>query len=130
MYQAVTRAIAVDVTPVFLEDESDPEDHHYVWAYQVKITNNGSDTVQLLSRHWMITDAIGHRQDVQGEGVIGEQPVLDPGEEFEYTSGCPLNTASGIMVGTYLMENEEGESFDIAIPAFSLDSPYEAVSIN
>jgi ApaG protein len=130
MYHATTRDISVDVIPIFLEDESDPDDNHFVWAYQVTITNNGGERVQLISRRWMITDAIGHHQDVRGEGVIGEQPVLDPGEEFEYTSGCPLTTASGIMVGSYLMENDEGESFDIAIPAFSLDSPYEAVSIN
>ena len=130
MYNAVTRAISVDVTPIFLEDQSEPSDNHFVWAYQVTITNNGPDRVQLLRRHWMITDAAGHCQDVEGEGVIGEQPFLNPGEEFEYTSGCPLATASGIMVGTYLMENAKGESFDIAIPAFSLDSPYEANSIN
>jgi len=130
MYHATTRNISVDVIPIFLEDESDPEDNHFVWAYQVTITNNGGERVQLISRHWMITDAIGYHQDVQGEGVIGEQPTLAPGEEFEYTSGCPLTTASGIMVGSYLMENDEGESFDIAIPAFSLDSPYDAVSIN
>jgi len=130
MYHAETRAISVDVVPFFLEDESDPDDNHYVWAYQVTITNNGPEHVQLLRRHWMITDAAGNRQDVQGDGVIGEQPHLNPGESFEYTSGCPLTTASGIMVGTYLMENTKGESFDIAIPAFSLDSPYDAPSIN
>ena len=130
MYQAVTRAISVNVIPFFLEEESEPDDNHYVWAYQVVIRNEGPERVQLISRHWMITDSMGHCQDVKGDGVVGEQPVLGPGEEFEYTSGCPLTTASGIMVGTYQMENDKGELFDIAIPAFSLDSPYEATSIN
>jgi len=130
MYHAETRAISVDVTPLFLEEESEPYDNHYVWAYQVTIRNEGHEQVQLLRRHWRITDACGHSQEVKGDGVIGEQPVLSPGEVFEYTSGCPLTTASGIMVGTYEMENDKGESFDIAIPAFSLDSPYEAISIN
>jgi ApaG protein len=130
MYQAVNRALCVQVTPIFMEEESDPEAAHFVWAYQVRIENQGPETVQLLRRHWIITDGGGRRQDVEGEGVIGEQPVLKPGEHFDYTSGCPLTTASGIMVGTYQMKNDEGELFDIAIPAFSLDSPYEIASIN
>ena len=130
MYNAVTRAISVSVTPVFLEEQSEPEEDHFVWAYQVNIRNDGPETVQLISRHWSITDATGHLTEVEGEGVVGQQPTLPPGAEFDYTSGCPLHTPSGIMVGTYSMQNERGESFDVAIPAFSLDSPHEAVSLN
>ena len=130
MYSAVTRSIRVSVTPIFLEEQSTPEDDHYVWAYQVNIRNDGPETVQLLSRHWMITDATGYLTEVEGEGVVGEQPTLPPGSEFDYTSGCPLNTPSGIMVGTYEMQNERGEAFDVAIPAFSLDSPHEAMRPN
>lgn len=130
MYEKVTRGIRVTVLPVFLEEQSRPEDDHYVWAYEVTITNEGSETVQLVSRHWKITDANGVLQEVEGAGVVGEQPVLEPGESFDYTSGTPLATASGIMVGTYEMETENGDFFDVDIPAFSLDSPYQRVVMN
>ena len=130
MYNAVTRHISVTVTPYFIEDQSDPEENHYVWAYQVNIENTGGETVQLISRYWHITDANGQVQEVRGEGVVGEQPVLRPGESFEYTSGTPLSTPSGIMVGRYHMETKAGEGFEIDIPAFSLDSPYERTSLN
>ncbi len=130
MYNAVTRQISVTVTPHFIEDQSDPEDNHYVWAYQVNIENAGSETVQLISRYWHITDANGQVQEVRGDGVVGEQPVLRPGESFEYTSGTPLSTPSGIMVGRYQMETKGGEGFEIEIPAFSLDSPYQRTSLN
>ena len=106
-----------DRKPQYLPDQSDPAKSQYVWAYQVRIENKGDVAVQLRSRHWKITDGIGRLQEVKGPGVVGEQPVLKPGEIFEYTSGTPLSTPSGIMVGTYQMESEAGENFDIEIPA-------------
>lgn len=130
MYSAVTHSIKVTVKPVYLEDQSSPGENHYVWAYHVRIENQGDATVQLRSRHWRITDALGRLQEVRGAGVVGEQPVLKPGEMFEYTSGTPLPTPSGIMTGTYEMEREGGDRFDIKIPAFSLDSPHQPVRIN
>jgi ApaG protein len=130
MYKAITRGIAVSVEPSFLDDQSKPQEHYYMWAYRVRIENLGTETVQLRTRYWRITDAGGRVQEVRGDGVVGEQPVLPPGEVFEYTSGCPLPTPSGIMVGSYRMVAESGEAFDVAIPAFSLDSPHEAVRLN
>ncbi len=129
-YEKITRGIAVRVQPFYLEDQSTPEESHYVWAYRVRIENKGDETVQLRTRYWRITDARGRIQEVRGPGVVGEQPVLKPGEMFEYTSGCPLPTASGFMVGSYQMESAEGETFDIAIPAFSLDSPDQVIRLN
>ena len=130
MYRAVTRDIEVCVEPFYLADRSDPEDGHYVWAYRITIANNSGEFVKLLSRYWHITDGTGKVEEVRGPGVVGEQPILQPGEAFEYTSGTPLKTPSGIMVGTYQMENSGGERFDIAIPAFSLDSPHQAIRLN
>ena len=130
MYSATTRAITVTVQPTYLEDQSEPQAGRFVWAYHIRINNGGNRTVQLLHRYWEITDGIGRRQEVHGTGVVGEQPVLKPGQTFEYTSGTPLPTPSGIMVGTYQMEAEDGERFDIAVPAFSLDSPHQAVRLN
>ncbi|WP_119420834.1 Co2+/Mg2+ efflux protein ApaG [Desertibaculum subflavum] len=130
MYRTITRGIAVSVEPSFLQDESKPQERYFMWAYRVRIENNGTETVQLRARYWRITDAGGRVQEVRGEGVVGEQPVLAPGKAFEYTSGCPLPTPSGIMVGSYRMVAASGESFDVAIPAFSLDSPHEAVRLN
>ena len=130
MYSSITRSIRVSVEPLYLEDQSSPSDDHYVWAYQVRIQNEGEVTVQLLNRHWRITDAMGRMQEVRGAGVVGEQPTLKPGEAFEYTSGTPLPTPSGIMVGTYEMETTGGERFEVAIPAFSLDSPYQQRRLN
>ncbi|MEC9077986.1 MAG: Co2+/Mg2+ efflux protein ApaG [Pseudomonadota bacterium] len=130
MYSATTKAIRVSVKPIFLDDQSTPSEDHYVWAYQVTIENTGSGTVQLINRHWRITDAQGRMQEVKGEGVVGEQPRLGPGQLFEYTSGTPLNTPSGLMMGSYEMEDERGQRFDIDIPAFSLDSPYQARQLN
>ena len=124
MYDSVTRSIKVTVEPIYLDDQSSPDDNYFVWAYTVQIENEGKEVVQLKNRHWRITDAQGHTQEVRGAGVVGEQPVLEPGDCFEYTSGTPLSTASGIMVGSYQMENESGEVFDVDIPAFSLDSPH------
>ena len=125
MYKQTTRSIEVRVIPLYLEDQSAPEDDHYVWAYQVAIENTGDETVQLINRYWHITDANGRILEVRGAGVVGEQPILGPNETFEYTSGTPLATPSGIMLGSYQMETREGESFDVAIPAFSLDSPHD-----
>jgi ApaG protein len=130
MYEATTRHIRVSVEPVFLDEQSSPDEDHYVWAYQVKIENDGIEPVQLLNRHWQISDARGQLQEVKGEGVVGEQPMLKPGEIFEYTSGTPLATPSGIMFGSYEMETKTGERFNIQIPAFSLDSPYQARQLN
>lgn len=132
MYIETTRGITVTVDPVYLEDQSSPADSHYVWAYRVRIENCSDETVQLRRRRWVITDAKGRVQEVQGAGVVGEQPVLHPGESYEYTSGTPLPTPSGIMAGAYQMEVVEGghEKFDVAIPAFSLDSPYEPMRLN
>lgn len=129
-YSAVTRQISVTVCPTYLDEQSAPEDSHFVWAYHVVIENKGAETVHLLRRHWRITDARGELHEVRGAGVIGEQPTLEPGDAYEYTSGTPLTTPSGIMSGSYQMENERGESFDIEIPAFSLDSPYQPVRLN
>lgn len=130
MYEQETRQIKVTVKPFYLEDQSSPEENHFVWAYHVKIENSGDNKVQLRNRHWRITDAMGRVQEVRGPGVVGEQPVLNPGDNFEYTSGTPLQTPSGIMVGTYQMEDANGEYFDVDIPAFSLDSPYQPVQLN
>lgn len=125
-YRAVTNGIEVTVRTFYLEDQSDPDQGQWVWAYQVQINNLGKETVQLLRRTWRITDAHGRIQVVQGDGVVGEQPILEPGESFEYTSGTPLETSSGIMVGVYHMVAVASETaFDVTIPAFSLDSPGE-----
>jgi ApaG protein len=123
-YSLTTRNIRVDVRSFYLPDQSRPEASHYVWAYRIRIDNLGGETVQLLRRSWQITDDLGRVQTVRGAGVIGQQPVLKPGESFEYTSGTPLATPSGFMVGVYHMVSiASGEAFDVAIPAFSLDTP-------
>jgi len=129
-YNAVTRKISVSVQPVFLEDESEPEEDRYIWAYQIEIENQGSETVQLKSRHWSIINAHGQTEEVFGDGVVGEQPILKPGDAFEYTSGAPLSTPSGFMRGTYQMLDGQGKEFDIEIPAFSLDSPHDTHLLN
>jgi ApaG protein len=122
MYRAVTRNIEVVVKPRFVADRSAPENNYFFWAYTISITNSSDETVQLKTRHWRITDANGKLQEVRGAGVVGEEPVLKAGESFEYTSGVPLQTPSGFMVGTYGMVSTAGEHFDIDVPAFSLDS--------
>jgi ApaG protein len=123
MYRATTRDIQVTVEPSFVDEESSPELSRYFWAYTIEISNLGGEEVRLRSRHWQITDGNGRTEEVHGRGVVGKQPVLKPGETFAYTSGCPLTTPSGIMVGSYEMQNEDGEMFSIPIPAFSLDLP-------
>jgi len=130
IYEATTHGITVKVTPDFLEDDSAPLRDYYFWAYTIEITNGGRQTVELVSRHWRITDANGRLQEVRGAGVVGEQPTLEPGDSFRYTSGVPLRTPSGIMMGAYRMEADDGETFDVEIPAFSLDSPYTAQKMN
>jgi len=130
MYRALTRNIEVVVTPRFIPDRSSPENSYFFWAYTIAITNHSDETVQLKTRHWRIVDATGKRQEVRGAGVVGEEPVLKAGESFEYTSGVPLQTPSGFMVGTYGMVSADGEHFDIEIPAFSLDSGNGKRTIN
>ncbi|TBW33811.1 Co2+/Mg2+ efflux protein ApaG [Siculibacillus lacustris] len=123
MYQAVTHGIRVTVTPEFQRDKSEPEEARWFWAYTVEITNIGAGPVRLRARHWRIVDARGQTQEVNGPGVVGEQPLIEPGATFEYTSGCPLATPSGFMVGSYRMQDAAGAFFDVDIPAFSLDVP-------
>jgi ApaG protein len=130
MYRAVTRNIEVLVRPFYLEDRSDPSENRYVWGYQVTIDNRSDEFVQLMSRYWQITDGHGRVEEVRGAGVVGDQPELNPGDSYQYTSGCPLSTSSGIMVGHYTMRNGRGETFDIAIPAFSLDMPGTRRTVN
>jgi ApaG protein len=129
-YKAITKGIAVSVIPTYLEAQSSPGSSQYFWAYRVMLENLGQETVQLLSRHWMITNARGEFTEVKGAGVVGEQPVLEPGGRYEYTSGAPLDTPSGMMGGAYTMESESGERFDIEIPTFSLDRPNQSVVLN
>ena len=129
MYQSVTHEISVSVKPVYLEDQSSPDEGRFFWAYHVRIENMGADTVQLRSRHWRITDAMGRTQEVRSAGVGGEQPILEPGEHFEYASGTPLPTPPGIMVGSYQMQTATGEMIEIEIPEFSLDSPHQTVRL-
>jgi len=130
MYRATTRKIEVTVTPRFVSERSSPQNGYYFWSYTIDIANRGQETVQLKTRHWRITDALGRLQEVKGPGVVGEEPTLKPGESFEYTSGVPLPTPSGFMDGTYGMITIEGEPFDIEIPAFSLDSAHGKRTIN
>ncbi|NGM23389.1 Co2+/Mg2+ efflux protein ApaG [Roseomonas stagni] len=128
-YTETTQGIRVSVRSFYLADQSEPERSHFVWAYRVNIENRGNRTVQLLKRSWRITDALGRTQQVHGEGVVGEQPVLEPGQNFEYTSGTPLSTPSGFMRGAYhMVVTATGEAFDVAIPPFSLDSPHQPTS--
>jgi len=129
-YELETRRIRVAVRPAYLDDQSDPEDDRYVWSYTVTIENRGAEPVQLLSRYWNIMDGQGRVQEVRGAGVVGAQPVIAPGESFQYTSGCPLETASGTMTGRYQMMSASGESFEAEIPAFLLESPYERRQIH
>ncbi len=130
IYTQTTHEVRVTVYPTYLESHSSPEQNHFLWVYHVRIENNGEKRLQLRERYWRITDSLGRIHEVRGGGVVGEQPVLAPGDIFEYTSGTPLVTPSGIMVGTYKMESEEGEVFEISVPAFSLDSPYQNITLN
>ena len=115
MYSKTTKKINITVKPYYLEDQSEPEDLHYVWAYKVTIDNQGNDKVQLVNRYWKIIDANGVLQEVRGSGVVGEQPIIHPGDEFEYTSGTPLKTSSGLMHGSYQMEDFKGHLFEVEV---------------
>ena len=130
MYSKKTKKINITVNPYFLDDQSEPEEQHFVWAYQVTIDNQGNEKVQLKNRYWKIIDSNGSEQEVKGEGVVGEQPILNPGEKFEYTSCTPLSTPSGFMGGHYEMETKTGEKFEAIIPQFSLDSPFIKNNLN
>ncbi len=130
MYRAITRNIEITVRPQFLENQSLPEQQKFVWAYTITVANLGNEIVQLLTRHWVITDANGMSQDVRGPGVVGETPTLKPSDSFQYSSGCPLSTPSGMMSGSYGMVTSTGQHFDVEIPAFSLDSRHDKHSVN
>lgn len=122
--EAVTNNVRVGVESRYAADQSQPFQSHWFFHYTVRISNEGDETVQLLSRHWIITDGAGRVEEVRGSGVVGEQPVLAPGETFEYTSGCPLKTSTGSMRGTYQMVSEDGTHFDVEIAPFMLAEPY------
>jgi ApaG protein len=122
--EAVTHGIRVHVTAEYAPDRSRPTQQHWFFLYTIKITNESDQTVQLISRHWRITDGTGHIEEVKGPGVVGQQPVLAPNESFSYTSGCPLTTPFGTMEGTYQMTTADGASFDVQIAAFTLSEPY------
>ena len=124
MFEETTRNIRIAVTPTFLGDQSDPHENRYLWAYHITIENKGREAVQLLTRHWHITDARGRVREVEGPGVIGKQPVILPGKSHEYSSGVPLETPSGFMSGSYRMKSAAGEGFDVKIPLFALESPF------
>ena len=130
MYEAVTHGIRIKVEPQYLEEQSSPDESYFFWAYTIEIANQSDAVVQLKTRHWRITDAQGKTEEVRGPGVVGKTPVLDPGKSFTYTSGCPLGTSSGIMVGSYQMQLQDGSLIDVAVPAFSLDSPFASRSMN
>lgn len=130
IYTETTGPITIMVAPIFLDDQSEPDQGHFVWAYHVRIENNGAEAVQLLTRYWRIADAIGDVHEVRGDGVVGEQPVLSPGDSFEYTSGTPLTTPTGIMGGSYGMQSQSGERFDAIVPTFSLDSPHFTAAVH
>ena len=123
MYQAITQDISVTVQPEYVAERSEPSKRQFFWAYEVEIENLGTQTIQLVRRHWIITDGRGQKHDVRGAGVVGEEPIIPPGDIYRYTSGCPLDTPDGFMVGSYTMVDEDGNSFEVAIPAFSLDIP-------
>ena len=125
--EAVTRSIRVQVETEYAPGRSDPQQGQWFFLYTIRLLNEGRETVQLISRHWIITDAMGHVEEVRGPGVVGKHPVLEPGESFEYTSGCALKTPFGSMRGTYQMVNDKRESFDIEIPPFTLTEPYTTV---
>ena len=124
------KKISVLVEPIYLEDHSDPSEDAYLWAYKVKIKNNSKESIKLLSRHWKIFDSNGNHREVKGMGVVGEQPIIQPGDEFEYTSGTPLKTSSGLMHGSYQMQDFKGRMFVVLIPPFSLDIPDKKKKLN
>jgi ApaG protein len=130
VYEARTGDVLVRVAPSYLPDQSDPEEGRFVWAYVVEIENHGETPLTLVSRRWIITDALNRVETVEGAGVVGEQPRLEPREAFRYASGCPLGTPSGAMRGTYQMTDDDGKSFEVEIPEFSLHLPGAARTLN
>lgn len=129
LFEKVTHSIRVAIYTHYLAEQSDPETNKYVWAYQVSISNEGQETVQLLNRYWHITDSTGEIKEVRGEGVVGERPTIKPGDIYRYTSGTPLKSSSGFMTGSYEMIGEAGELFDVDVPTFPLDTPeYKVVN--
>lgn len=131
MYEQETAGVMVRVEPQFLPEESAPDEGRFVWAYTIEIENRSEDTVQLVSRFWRITDENGLTQEVEGEGVVGKQPILEPGTSFRYTSAAPLAAPSGVMMGAYSMRRlNDGGAFDIAVPLFALDSPHHVRRVN
>ncbi|HEX6974889.1 MAG TPA: Co2+/Mg2+ efflux protein ApaG [Vicinamibacterales bacterium] len=122
--EAVTRGVRVRVESEYSPERSDPGNSKWFFLYTIRISNEGHETVQLMTRHWIITDGTGHVEEVRGPGVVGEQPILKPGESFEYTSGCPLGTPFGLMEGTYQMVTDDGDRFDAKIAPFTLSEPY------
>ena len=130
MISATTRDICISVETNNLDKQSDPDEEYFVWAYRITIANQSDTSVQLLSRHWKISDDQGRVQEVRGEGVIGEQPVVAPGTSYTYSSGTPLQTPSGFMHGSYEMQADTGERFEVEIPAFSLDSPHNKPQVH
>lgn len=130
MYEEVTRDILIRVRPAFLDDESEPDENRYFWSYTIEIENKGAEAVQLMSREWRITDALNKTEIVRGPGVVGEQPRIEPGEVFAYTSGAPLATPSGFMRGAYMMRTDDGDKFEAVIPGFALDSPFTTVVLH
>ena len=129
-YEAETDGVLVRVRPSYLAGQSDPDGGRWVWAYQVEIVNLTATPLQLMARRWVITDGQGRVEEVRGAGVVGEQPVIQPGDSYSYASGCPLGTPTGSMVGGYYMTDASGRSFEAAIPAFSLDVPGERRVLN
>lgn len=122
--EAITNNVRVEVESQYVPQRSHPFQNRWFFSYTVRITNEGDQTAQLLSRHWIITDATGHVEEVRGPGVVGEQPVLGPGETFQYSSNCELETSTGMMTGTYQMVTEDGQHFDVEIAPFALREPY------
>lgn len=130
MYQKTTQNVSVTVEPIFLKEGSKPEEKIFLWAYHVKVENQRNETIQLCHRYWHITDSLGGVQEIKGVGVIGEQPLIPAGETYQYASGATLSTPSGIMMGSYEIETALGERLMVDVPAFSLDSPYQKISLN
>ena len=130
MFEERTRNVVVRVEPDFLDEQSNPSDDRFIWAYHVEIENQSSEDVQVVERFWQIADSRGQVQEVRGSGVVGEKPVLKPGETFRYTSGAPLTAPSGMMLGSYRVRTPDGEAFDVTIPPFALDSPHQLNALN
>lgn len=129
-YKAISKNVEIIVMVMFLEDESSEEENNYLWAYIIKIKNKGKERIHLKRRFWRIIDRSGIVNEIVGEGVVGEQPLIDPGETYEYSSAVPLSVPSGLMGGYYEMEKKDGETFQVTIPTFSLDSPFDSIIIN